>query len=606
MCGISGYVGYRPPAEDLLHETLSLMIQRGPDIQAFNRFFINGCHYIFMASRLKIIDLSEEGNQPFFLKDHVLIFNGEIYNYKELRKKLEHKGETCITRSDTEVLLRMLQKYGEDAFAYLEGMWAFALLNIKTGECTLSRDRFGEKPLYYLQAEEGIYFSSETSCIRKLSGDRTLNENYSKSFLVYGFRSLFQSDETFFSSIRRFPPACHAAIVDAKVTQFEPYWQPHFSVDMDMTLDEAISGTRERLIRSLEFRLRADVPLAFCLSGGVDSASLAAIAKRELGYEVHAYSIIDPDPRYNEEERILGLVRDLGITSTRITLKKGDFLQRLKSLVRYHDAPVSTISYYVHSLLSEKMSSDRCRVAISGTAADELFAGYYDHFLLHISHLRGEERRHAIENWNAYVSPMVRNPELQDPERYVRNPDNRDHLFLNKQEFQGILRGEISWNHHEADYSSDLFRNRMLMELFKEIVPVILHEDDLNSMYYSIENRSPFLDRELVEWSFRIPSKYLVQNGYSKYILREAVKGILPDEIRLHREKIGFNASITSLLDLSDLATREHILEDSQIYDFIDREFVLKLLARGEYPNSYNKLLFSFLGLKYFLEGISD
>ncbi|MGZ3440700.1 MAG: asparagine synthase-related protein, partial [Polyangia bacterium] len=241
---------------------------------------------------------------------------------------------------------------------------------------------------------------------------------------------------------------------------------------------------------------------------------------------------------------------------------------------------------------------------VSGTAADELFSGYYDHFLMYLAAVKSEPERHqaALAAWTEHIKPIVRNPFLTDPERFVRTPEFRDHIYLDADGFAGFLREPWGEPFDEERYTANVLRNRMLNELFHEAVPVILHEDDLNAMYYSIENRSPFLDRALFEWSCRIPARHLMRDGYAKAVLRDSMRGIVPDPILDSRRKVGFNAPIFSFLDPRDADTRAELLRDSPIFDLVRRDKIETLIDKAFLPNSQSKFLFYFLCAKLFLE----
>lgn len=371
-----------------------------------------------------------------------------------------------------------------------------------------------------------------------------------------------------------------------------------------MTRQEAVDGTRERLIRSVELRLRADVPLAFCMSGGVDSNSLIAIAKRVLGYDVHGFTIVNTDARYEESELVEHAVQALDLRHSSVPTDTGDFLTRLRFLVRQHDAPVYTITYYAHWLLMHSISREGYRVSVSGTAADELFSGYFDHHLLYLREVRGLPDLHAeaLAAWTKHIKPVVRNPHLSKPRLFIDEPSFRDHIFLDADRFGACL--TVPWQEpfEEASYTPHLLQNRMLNELFHESVPVILHEDDLNAMYYSIENRSPFLDRALAEFAFTIPARHLVNDGAAKSVLRDAMRGIVPDPILDSRRKVGFNAPIHAFLDVAAPEVRRSLLAPSPVWDIVRRESIVDLLDKAMLPNSQSKFLFYFVCAKLFLE----
>jgi asparagine synthase (glutamine-hydrolysing) len=340
------------------------------------------------------------------------------------------------------------------------------------------------------------------------------------------------------------------------------------------------------------------------MSGGIDSNSLISIARRVLGYDVHGFTILNTDARYEEQDMVDHAVAELGIRHTGIPVQTDRFLERLRTLVRYHDAPVYTISDYAHWLLMESVAARGYRVSISGNAADELFTGYYDHHLFYLYEIRREtELRAASERaWREHTFPIVRNPFLKDPELFTRQPGFRDHIFLNAEGFAKMLKTPWFEPFSEEAFSPDLLRNRMLNEMFREVIPVMVHEDDLNAMYYSVENRSPFLDRELFEFCFRIPTRHLMRDGYTKSILRDAMRGIVPDRILDNRRKVGFNAPIFSFLNVADPEVRGALLEASPIFDHVRRDSIETLIRKPELPNSESKFLFNFLSLKLFLE----
>lgn len=605
MCGIAGYIGKKMIEQSIVHQTLNLMKNRGPDHQDYKHIVLNCINIYLFHSRLSIIDLDKRSNQPFTLDGCTLIFNGEIYNHIELKEDLKKLGIECKTTSDTEVLLRYYLLYGEDCVKYFEGMWSFAIYDKQNNKLFLSRDRFAEKPLYYHQTDDGVYFGSEIKFVKSLRAQSlTINQNHLLRYLVQGYKSLYKRDETFFNEISEVKYATNFIITpDLKIKNCR-YWIPFSNINGNMTLNEAVEGARHHLLESVRIRLRSDVPLAFCLSGGVDSAALVSIAAKQFNYTVSSFSIIDSDERYNEYDNIKATIDDTNCKSTLIRLSYDNVLSRLQALIEYHDVPVATITFFVHSMLSEQIAENGYKVAFSGTSADELFTGYYDHFLLHLNAVRYKSKyARYLSDWNNNILPFIRNPILRNPELYNKMPGYREHVYDNSSEFMSFLKVPFREEFIEECFTGDLLRNRMMNELFHEATPVILHEDDLNSMFYSIENRSPYLDSRLFEFAYSIPDEYLVQDGFGKYILRESMEGILNDTVRLDRRKKGFNASINSLFDFSDEETRAYLLDpESPIFDLIDREQVAGLMDLNPAPNHYSKFLFSFINAKIFLE----
>lgn len=584
------------------------MHHRGPDANGEKILALpGGRHLHFLHTRLAIIDLDARSNQPFESGPGILCYNGEIYNYKELRKAAVDSGERLRTESDTEVLALMLEREWDRALSRCEGMWAFAWYDGQRDELLLSRDRFGEKPLHIWRRKEGLYFASEPKFLFALAGTRApINRRHLQRYLVNGYKSLYKSADTFFKGVFELP-AGHCASVDRDGNyKTWPFWRPQFPQPCQrMTYADAVEGARERLMRSMELRLRADVPVAFCLSGGVDSNALISIAKRKLSYDVHGFTIMNSDARYEEREMVENSVRELGLRHTPVPIETQNFLPNLRKLVRAHDSPVYTITYYAHWRLMEAVHDAGYKISVSGTAADELFSGYFDHHNAYLAVMASEDKERysaALEEWRVQIAPVVRNPYLKNPDYFIENPEGRDHIYLDAEEFAEFLVEPFDEEFNEEAFTTPLLRNRMANELFHESVPVILHEDDLNAMSFSIENRSPYLDTDLFNWCQSIPTRHLVREGRAKAVLRDAVRGIAPDAIINNPRKVGFNAPILDYLDVNDSAVRDQLLAESPVFEMVRRERIAALVQQDDLPNSRSKFLFNFVNAKLFLE----
>lgn len=618
MCGIAGFIGSVRLADRRLEDAARALTHRGPDAAGVRRFTTpDGGFCDLVHTRLSIIDLDPRSNQPMSTSDKPghrwgppaakwLTYNGELYDYLEVRADLEDEGERFATTSDTEVLLRAIDRWGWDALDRFEGMWAFAVYDEAEGTLTLCRDRFGEKPLFVHRAPEGLYFASEPKALFALRG-RALapDTEHLARYLVNGYKSLHTTPATFFRDLREVPAGALVVATADGAERTRRYWEPRMAVEPDMGYTEAVAAVRARLVRAVELRMRADVPLAFCLSGGVDSVSLISIAAHELGHETHGFTIVNTDSRYEEADMIAVAVEHLGVRHTQVRLSTDGFLEGLRRQVVEHDQPVVTITYYAHRLLMSAIAEAGYRISVSGTAADELFTGYYDHHLAYLAMVHGDPALHgpALAAWDRHVRPVVRNPHLSDPDLFVRDPGFRDHIVLKNDEFAARLVRPFHEDFTErAHEGADLLRTRMLNELFAESVPVILAEDDLNAMAVSVENRSPFLDRRLAELTWTIPTRHLIRDGRAKAVLRDAMRGIAPGPVLDNRRKVGFNAPLEDLLDTSDPAVRDELLSDSPVWDLVRRDAVAGLLDRTGLPNSESKFLFSVLGTKMFLE----
>src|SRR5437899_3041239 len=295
MCGIAGFFGTRYIPDGAVQSCLKLMGRRGPDASGVRRFMApSGRQALLVHTRLSIIDLDPRSNQPFQVGRRWMVLNGELYNYLELRERLHADGAQFRTRSDTEVFLTAIDREGWGILDKAEGMWAFAVYDEEDGSLTLCRDRFGEKPLYLVRTPEGIYFGSEPKFIFTLMGrSLPVNREHLCRYLVNGYKAIYKGRANFFEGLDEIQPATYLRIdADGAETQ-ERYWTPAFRPKDEMAYEEAVSGVRERLIRSIRLRLRSDVPLAFLMSGGVDSNALISIAKRVCDYDVHGFTIIN-------------------------------------------------------------------------------------------------------------------------------------------------------------------------------------------------------------------------------------------------------------------------------------------------------------------------
>jgi len=603
MCGISGFIGKNKISKEVIYKSLNLMKNRGPDGQFYKNIKVdNSVNLYLLHSRLSIIDLKKRSDQPFRKKHITLIFNGEIYNYKEIKKDLEELGYKFYTESDTEVLANAYLHYGEKCVQYFEGMWAFAIWDDRIKKLFLSRDRFGEKPLFFYKNQKGFYFGSEIKFIKSLSLDNfRINKNKINSNLLHGYKSIFQNHTTYFKNILFLEPG-HNFILDSHLNKKKyKYWNPIIKQNKKLSYGEICEGVNFYLKKSLKIRLRSDVPIAFCLSGGVDSSLLTSIAVKEFNIKANTYSIIDKDERYNEKRNILATVKDLKCKSNLVYLDYKNTIFNLKKLVKNHDCPIATISYLAHSLLSEKISKNNYKVAISGTGADELFTGYYHHHLLYLKTIKNNKyfNKRFIE-WKKFVLPLVRNPNLKDLSFKNKNSNYEDIDNIKK-----FMKKILNKDKEKKFNNTDILRNKMLNELFYEVIPVILHHDDLNSMYHSIENRSPFLDKNLFEFANSIPTNFLINNGYQKVVLRDSFKNTLNEQVRLDRHKKGFNASINTIVNFKDPKINSYLFDkSSEINDFVDMKEVKKEIYSNN-TNQFSKFIFSVLNTKIFMDAFN-
>ena len=617
MCGIAGYFGQNNIPQYSLDSTIGCLVNRGPE--SHNNLSVRvstemNLNLIF--TRLAIIDLDSRAMQPLHYKQFILVLNGEIYNYKSLRTSIETNYGPQIWEStgDVEVALRYIYYNGIKAIKDFDGMFSIALFDRETENLYLARDYFGEKPLYVLKTDDGIYFGSEPKAIWGLQGKQNkVNTTKIANFLVNGYKSLFKDKDDFFEGLERVEPGCIEIInsTHLMIRKKEAYNSRNSIKNINLkpiTRLEIIDNIRMIVKDAIGRRLESDVPLAICLSGGIDSSLIAAIAKRDFGVSLSAYTLISNDPRYSEAKAASRIAKHIGLKHTLVDINPNEFFERLKKLVLYHESPLSTISYYVQSFLMEKIHQDGFKVSLMGTGADEIFTGYYDHHLLYLAEMYHKDKsiyQDAQNAWQQKIFPLVRNPLYRDDRLYINKPDYRDHIYEGSIKMQKTSRINPPPIFKEENFSSSLLRNRMLNELFFEVIPVILHEDDRNSMMYSVENRSPFLSYELFKYMLSIDTQHLIHNGLTKSLLRDAFEGYLPQDLLMSPKKIGFNASFVELCNMNSREFQSFMNDNSKFWEMINKSEASRILSNLGESDINNKAAFNILSAKMFYDQFS-
>ena len=356
-------------------------------------------------------------------------------------------------------------------------------------------------------------------------------------FCSHGYRSLKENDKTFYKNIYSLDPGKNLILNENLDYNFKKYWNVKLRNKIDNE-KKSIRTIKNLLFDNLKRKFRSDVPLAFCLSGGIDSNTLAHIAKKIFNLKLNTFSIIEKNSNYDESKNVNFSSDNLNSNHHNIFLKKNNFFNNLAKIIKYFDQPVSTISYYVQNLLMKEIKKDGFKVKISLNGSDDIFKVYYDHYLLQLSDLKNTKYYNIkLKEWNENIKPYVRNKYLKNHKLYLKNNKFYKHKYLIKDVSDLLIKKKNNLIHKEKFYSKSNLKNKMMNELFKESVPVILECDDFNAMMYSIENRSPFLDNKLAEYTLSLPVNSYIKNGYAKYLLREAMRGIVDDKIRLDREK---------------------------------------------------------------------
>lgn len=532
MCGIAGIISFpeKRVTQQELKEMTDIVEHRGPDGDG---------HYISADGRvglghrrLSIIDLSDAASQPMTFDDHTIVFNGEIYNYIEIREELKALGRSCITASDTEVIIRAYQQWGEDCLHKFNGMWAFAIYDKMTQKIFLSRDRFGVKPLYYTTIKDKFYFGSEIKQFSVLEGwEPILNRAALESFLT---SSLYNNGEhTFFKGVYQLRGG-NNLMYNLKTNKYIicRYYNPDLS-PLKIDRKSAIQQYRYLFIDAVSLRLRADVKVGTALSGGVDSSSIAGVMNELLNEQnktelQQALSACFKGSKLNEEEYIDSVITfNKNIASKKIYVEVQDLERNLQDLVWHMDEPFPSTSMLAQFMVFKAAKESNVTVMLDGQGADEVLGGYFGFYRQLIQeNMMAKNYLNGIKN---LIGIIVHQP--KETFDVVIKP-----IFQAKKN-QGE---KAPINIHQTFISENAFMDKCLKATFDMSLPALLHYEDRNSMAHSIESRVPFMDYRLVEFSLRLPSDIKIDFGIRKNVLREAAKNYLPKKVYKRYDKIGF------------------------------------------------------------------
>jgi asparagine synthase (glutamine-hydrolysing) len=530
MCGISGQycLNSTKPDTKLLTEMSAKLYHRGPD--TFGNYLDDKVG--LSHRRLGIIDLSENAHQPMTNEDNTiqLTYNGEIYNAPFLRDELIKKGHIFKSRSDTEVIVHAYEEWGVNCIDKFNGMWAFALWDIKKQSLFCSRDRFGIKPFYYTFTGDSFLFASEIKAllvhpdVGKLPNDETVS-----MFLAYGIQDY--SELTMFEGIYQLKPSHNMILNDVKIFQQYKYWDLKITSDVkikyfDQHEDEINRIFGNLLNQSIKLHLQSDVPIGTCLSGGIDSSTIVKFIECMGIKDQKTFSAIFLDyEKYDESNYMLDVLKDTNIDYNLTTPYPEDLIKNIKNLIYIQDEPFGSLSIYAQYCVMRE-ASGKVKVLLDGQGADEIMAGYigyqYSYMLdllseLHIYTAIKELFFNLKYHYN-YLKYSRSQIKIRGKRRnllkiFPKNPINR---YAGK--FNNILHDEIFYNN----------------------LPALLHYEDRNSMAFSIECRVPYLDISIVRFLSVMPYNQKIKNGMSKIILRNTTKGLIPESVRNRTDKMGF------------------------------------------------------------------
>ena len=539
MCGIVGIVSYKqqPIEEQRLQQMMHVIKHRGPDDEGvFVKDNIGLGHV-----RLSILDLSMAGHQP--MQDetgrYTIVLNGEIYNFIELRGQLEKLGLRFVSNSDTEVLLKGYIHYGRKVLEQLNGMFAFAIYDAERKELFAARDRFGVKPFYYYQSDNEFIFASEIPSILAVYGKKN-RANEDAVFDYLAFNRTDQTEDTFFEGIKKLQHGHYLVIKENELSVSCWYDLRERVQGKHLQSDEA--EFKELLEDAIRIRMRSDVPVGVCLSGGLDSSSIVSIVSERLGYQdVNTFSAVYESKYRADESEYIKLYEDR-LQNMHYTFPTSQTLMEdMMSFIGCHAEPVPSTGPYAQ-YCTMRLASQHVTVTLDGQGADEALGGYhYFYGLYYKSLLKRLKLVTLFKEIVQYVALHHSWYALQTFAYFLLPKKIRVKARVNE---RGYLSHEFADRHGQSVIADNLYGSKSMQDAlinhFEYKLEHLLKWDDRNSMMFSIESRTPFLDYRLVEYLLRAEDSAKIKDGYTKSLLRRSMKGLLPEKIRLRRDKVGF------------------------------------------------------------------
>ena len=538
MCGLFAAVNldksFGRKENNLFISLSDLVSYRGPDNSGYLAYNsvnkeINPDNFdVFLGHRrLSIIDLSEQGSQPLYKDGIFIIFNGEIFNYLELKNEY-FMGDSFNTKTDTEVIIKIYQRFGPEGFRYLNGMWSFILFDTKNNKIVISRDRFSIKPLFTYSQNNCLYFASEIKQLIPLLNRKEINNDVMYKFLKQGL--VDYNNNSFWKGINKIIPKGNIIIdlISKRISNIR-YWD--YSINEIKDEKNALEEFRSIFIDSIKIRLRSDVNIGALLSGGLDSSAISVLADNLAEKQFDTFSIVSQNKKYSEEKYIDILVSQKNISNHKLILEPAQILSDINDVIGHQDEPFGSFSIIAqYSILKLIKENSDIKVVLSGQGGDELLLGYLKYFFFYLRQLI--KKNDYIVFCREILSSLIHRTVLTQfkfnlGKRYIRsNQENNVPFLLVNYELEKI------W-----DVSS--IRDRQERDIDHYSVPNLNRYEDRNSMAHSIETRTPFLDHRLVNFCLSLVEQLKIKNGWTKYILRKSINE-LPKEISWRKDKRNF------------------------------------------------------------------
>ncbi len=569
MCGISGVFSTHQKYHQKISKSIETIKHRGPDNISVDTFVPN---LTFAHARLSIVDLNPRSHQPMTDKKNgnKIILNGEIYNYKELKKLIPQR--TFKTSSDTEVLLYLLNEKGyKKTLELCNGAFAFAFWDNKNKKLVLGRDRFGKKPLFYIIKDNSLFFASEAKAIFPFGIEKKVNH---KAVLNYLFEGAVGNNKySFFEGINQIENSNYYVFeIDktGKLNQTEKvcFWKPP-SENIEISYTGAVSKFRELLLDAVKIRLSDEVKFAVMLSGGLDSSAITSVAaKFNTERQITAISAIYPGNELDESAFARTVTEKYQNLDTIWVddIDYNNFLKNIKDVTWYQEIPVPDGSIVAQSILMQRIADKGIKVVLSGIGGDEVLAGYPNIF--YPAQVVNELKQINFKNINLRAV-------------YHSLPNSlKNYFYIQKHKKLKILKTNdvtelFNSRFNKCFEHEDKLNEYLKHSLLQWTVPGMVWFEDRSSMASSVENRSPLLDYRVVDFLLSLPGKYKIDKNFTKRILRDAMKDILPEEIRVRKAKQGFHAPIKKW---KELMTFDYLTdkEFQQVFDYLDFKAIEK------------------------------
>lgn len=524
MCGIAGALFPQSADPVLIQSMTDALRHRGPDDEGFSMFQPDAAsRIIFGHRRLAILDLTEAGHQPMSYDEgrYWITYNGEIFNYEKLREELQGYGCRFQSQTDTEVVLAAYARWGEACLNRFNGMWAFAIWDNDQKKLFCARDRFGIKPFYYTYQNGNLIFASEIKALLAVSGEtQDINEEAVYDFLVLG--QAHHESRTFFSGISQLPAGASLSLRYDRPLKIQRWYHGLDDLSVQDYQPEKHNPLFFELFEdAVRFRLRSDVPVGTCLSGGLDSSSIAAVMASLKEEEIDTFTSCFENPQFDERQFVRPLLDGMSARCHWIFPQGKSFWQEWPDLMRQQEEPFGSTSIYAQWCVMREAAAHNVPVLLDGQGGDELLAGYPRYR----KNGRLPFRLLASQTWARKVLAVY--------------PPWQSRGWIRSEMLKRFQPRAVRYVQERGRVQGSL-RQTLLSDFLIYSLPALLRYEDKNSMRFSIETRLPFLDHRLVEFMFSLGDESKIDRGWNKRILRDAMAGKLPEKIRARRDKMGF------------------------------------------------------------------